>query len=85
MPSKYDRARVVIKQSSLYCPEDYQYILHKVTLHRSIDNVLKKEVVTLAALKNIQQNIDDLKRFIEFHKLKITVEEILDQEFVDEQ
>ena len=54
MPSKYDRARVVIKQSSLYCPEDYQYILHKVTLHRSIDNALKKEVVTLAALKNIQ-------------------------------
>ena len=53
MPSKYDRVQVVIKQSSLYCSEDYQYILHKVTLHRSIDSALKKEVVTLAALKNI--------------------------------
>ena len=84
MPSKYDRTWVVIKQSSLYYPKNYQYILHKVTLHRSIDNALKKKVVMLAALKNIQQNIDDLKRFIEFHKLKITVEEILDQEFVDE-
>ena len=85
MLSKYNRTWVIIKQSSLYCSEDYQYILHKVTLHRSIDSTLKKEVVTLATLKNIQQNIDNLKRFIEFYKLKITIEEILDQEFVDEQ
>ena len=42
--------------------------------YKSLEN---EEIISINRLKRLQSNIDDLKHFIEFHKIKATWDELV--------
>jgi hypothetical protein len=68
--------RVYLKPS--YTPRSLQLELQLRTLKNLLESVSEDKPVPFVIIQRIQQEIDNIKDFIRFHKLRLTIEEVLE-------
>ena len=68
--------RVYLKPS--YTPRSLQLELQLRTLKNLLKSVSEDKPVPFVIIQRIQQEIDNIKDFIRFHKLRLTIEEVLE-------
>ncbi|CAI2197548.1 7783_t:CDS:2, partial [Funneliformis geosporum] len=62
----------------LYTPQGLQLELQIRVLNNLLETAKREDVVTFATIQRIQKEVNGIKDFIRFHKLKITIDEILE-------
>ncbi|CAG8663053.1 8690_t:CDS:2 [Funneliformis mosseae] len=62
----------------LYTPQSLQLELQLRTLKNLLESISEDKPVPFVIIQRIQKEIDNIKDFIRFHKLRLTIEEILE-------
>ena len=71
-------SNVKVKLSPLYTPQGLQLELQIRVLNNLLETAKREDIVTFATIQRIQKEVNGIKDFIRFHKLKITIDEILE-------
>jgi hypothetical protein len=71
-------SNVKINLKPLYTPQSLQLELQLRTLKNLLESINEDKIVPFILIQRIQREINDIKDFIRFHKLKITIEEVLE-------
>ena len=71
-------SNVKVKLRPLYIPQRFQLELQIRVLNNLLETAKREDVVTFATIQRIQKEVNGIKDFIRFYKLKITIDEILE-------
>ncbi|CAI2194391.1 10252_t:CDS:2, partial [Funneliformis geosporum] len=70
-------SNVKVKLRPLYIVQGLQLELQIRVFNNLLETAKREDVVTFATIQRIQKEVNRIKDFIRFHKLKITIDEIL--------
>ncbi|CAI2198987.1 15044_t:CDS:2, partial [Funneliformis geosporum] len=71
-------SNVKVKLRLLYTSQGLQLELQIRVLNNLLETTKREDVITFATIQRIQKEVNEIKDFIRFHKLKITIDEILE-------
>ena len=71
-------SNVRVKLRPLYTPQGLQLELQIRVLNNLLETAKREDIVIFAIIQKIQKEVNGIKDFIKFHKLKITIDEIFE-------